>query len=90
MRAKRENKVRAVLNLPPITWERIEIEPEHQKIVKRQKARWYVTRQLRLTPEAAAALDAEVAEAGCRSLNEYYHAGHPLQSPGMGAEFSPH
>lgn len=70
--AKRENVVRAILDLPAIEWERIEIEPTRQKIVNRQKPRPYRTRQLRLAPDEAAALDEFVRERGYRSFNQWW------------------
>ena len=72
MSAKRENVIRALLDLPAIEWERIEIEPARQKIVKRQKPRPYRTRQLRLAPDEAAALDEFVRERGYRSFNQWW------------------
>lgn len=77
MSAKRENVVRAILGLPAIEWERIEIEPARQKIVNRQKPRQYRTRQLRLTPEDTVELDEFVREEGYRSFNQWWHATRP-------------
>lgn len=72
--AKRENTIRALLDLPAIEWERIEIEPARQKIVNRQKPRPYRTRQLRLAPEVAAELDEFVRGEGYRSFNQWWQS----------------
>lgn len=73
MSARRENIIRRALGLAAIQYERVEIEPARQKIVTIQKPRPYLTRQLRLTPEAASRLDSMVRRAGCRSFNQWWH-----------------
>lgn len=72
--ARRENVIRRALDLPPIQYERVEIEPARQKVVTIQKPRPYLTRQLRLTPEGAAALDSFVNRLGYRSFNHWWHS----------------
>lgn len=78
--ARRENVLRLALGLPPIQYERIEIEPSRQKIVAIQKPRPYRTRQLRLTPDAADALDSFVRRAGYRSFNHWWQSLSPLDT----------
>lgn len=74
VKARRENVIRAVLGLPLIDWEFVEIEPTRQKIVNRQPPRKYRTRQLRLLPEVASELDEFVRAQGYRSFNQWWQA----------------
>ena len=77
VKARRENVIRAVLGLPLIDWEYVEIDPARQKIVNRQPPRKYRTRQLRLSPDDAAALDSFVMSQGYRSFNQYWQSTRP-------------
>lgn len=89
--ARRENVLRLALGLSLIQYERIEIEPSRQKVVSIHKQRPYRTRQLRLTPGAADALDSFVRRAGYRSFNHWWQSQSPLDtySSELEATFTP-
>lgn len=70
---RRLNTLRPVLGLPVIRHEVISIDPTKQKIVTRQGPTPYVSRQVRLSPADAAALDRYIAASGCNSFSQWFH-----------------
>ena len=74
MSARRENTVRAVLDLPPTFCEMVAIIPGRQYVATRTAPRDRKRRAISLSPDEAAALDALIKERGYRSFNEFWHA----------------
>lgn len=67
MSATRENRIRAVLGLPPLRWQMVEIA-ENQRVVTVTKPRPKVRRAVALHPCEAAEWDAHARAAGYRSV----------------------
>lgn len=70
MSARRENRLRAALGLPPLRWQVVELL-EGQRVVTIAPPRRTVRRAMSMTPERAASLDAEAQDRGYRSVGAW-------------------